>query len=89
MRAGRPQGQAAPGAARSERSDRAAREAFRTRVRDLRERQMADVRALLTADQRATFDRNLAEMRTRAASDQRGARRDGVGRGRRGERGAR
>lgn len=67
-------GQGANGAARP---DSATRAAFRTRMRDLRQRQLADVRAVLTPAQQATFDRNVAELRTRAASHQRGERRDG------------
>lgn len=66
------------------RPDSAAREAFRGRVRALRERQLADVRNVLTADQRATFDRNVAELRTRAAEHTRGE-----GRGQRRDRGFR
>ena len=58
------------------RPDSAARAAFRARARDLQQRQLADVRAVLTAEQRATFDRNVAELRQRAEA----FRRDG-GRG--------
>ena len=73
---GRP-GQAAPGAARP---DSAVRAAFQARVRDLRQRQLADVRAVLTPAQQATFDRNVAGLRPRAASHPRGAGREGRGR---------
>lgn len=79
-------------AGQATRPDSAARTALRARVRDLRRRQLADVRAVLTPDQQATFDRNVGELRTRAAAHPRGAGRD-AGRdamgGRRGERGTR
>jgi Spy/CpxP family protein refolding chaperone len=40
-------------------------EATRTRMMDLQTKQAADIRAILTADQQATFDKNLAEMKAR------------------------
>jgi Spy/CpxP family protein refolding chaperone len=46
---------------------RAEREAFRTRVRDLRQRQLAEMRAVLTPAQQASFDRNVAALRERGA----------------------
>ena len=59
---------------------RAEREAFRTRVRDLRQRQLAEMRAVLTPAQQASFDRNVAALRERGG--------DRAGRfGPRGERG--
>ncbi len=61
----------AAGAARPDSATRAAfraqREAFRGRVRDLRQRQLAEVRAVLTPAQQASFDRNVAELRARGA----------------------
>jgi Spy/CpxP family protein refolding chaperone len=79
-------GQAAgrqPGAA-PDSATRAARQAFRTqqaeRMRASMERELADVRGILTAEQRPTFDRNVAELRSRM-QDRQQARRDGrVGR---------
>lgn len=71
------------GAGQAVRPDSAARAAFQTRARTLRERQLADVRGVLTADQRVTFDRNVAELRTRAAEyQQRAGRGEGRGLGR-------
>jgi Spy/CpxP family protein refolding chaperone len=77
-------GEAGQGAAA--RPDSAARAAFRARVQDLRQRQVADVRAVLTAEQRATFDRNVAALRTRAAESRPDGGRRGAGRGFRGVR---
>ena len=52
-----------------------------------RDQQVAQIRAILTAEQRVQFDRNVAEMKQREAErGQRGFGRDG-GRGPRGERG--
>ena len=41
------------------------RQAMRGQMRPLMERQQADIRAVLTSDQQATFDQNVAEMRSR------------------------
>ena len=40
-------------------------EATRTKMRDLQAKQTAELRAILTADQQAVFDKNLAEMKER------------------------
>jgi len=40
-------------------------EATRTKMMDLQTKQAADIRAILTADQQATFDKNLVEMKAR------------------------
>lgn len=40
-------------------------EATRAKMMDLQTKQAADIRAILTADQQATFDKNLAEMKAR------------------------
>ena len=40
-------------------------EATRTKMMDLQNKQAAEIRAILTADQQATFDKNLAEMKSR------------------------
>jgi Spy/CpxP family protein refolding chaperone len=40
-------------------------EATRGKIRDLQNKQAADIRAILTADQQATFDKNLADMKAR------------------------
>jgi Spy/CpxP family protein refolding chaperone len=37
----------------------------RAAMRDMMEKQTAEIRAVLTADQQATFDRNVADMRAR------------------------
>ena len=42
-------------------------EATRTKMMDIQTKQAADIRALLTADQQSTFDKNLAEMKARLA----------------------
>lgn len=52
------------------RPDSAQRVAFRTQTRALMEQQMADVRGILTADQRKTFDANVASVRERAKTHQ-------------------
>lgn len=65
-------------AARAQR--RARLDAARGQVRQLSERQLADVRALLTAEQRTTFDRNVTRLRERQTA-RGGQRRDGRGRG--------
>jgi Spy/CpxP family protein refolding chaperone len=43
-------------------------EATRTKMMDLQSKQAAEIRAILTADQQATFDKNLAEMKQRMES---------------------
>ncbi len=40
-------------------------EATRTKMVDLQTKQAAEIRAILTADQQVTFDKNLAEMKAR------------------------
>ena len=40
-------------------------EATRTKMMELQTRQAAEIRAVLTADQQAQFDKNLAEMKSR------------------------
>jgi len=40
-------------------------EATRTKMIDLQTKQAAEIRAILTADQQVTFDKNLAEMKAR------------------------
>ena len=40
-------------------------EATRGKIMDLQAKQAADIRAVLTADQQAVFDKNLAEMKAR------------------------
>lgn len=74
-----------PGRQPGERPDsatRAARQAARQQLaqqlRTSAERQVADVRAVLTPEQRTTFDRNVTELRQRFAER---ARQRGVGRG--------
>lgn len=41
------------------------RDATRTQMRTMMERQQADIRAVLTPDQQTQFDQNVAEMRSR------------------------
>lgn len=48
-------------------------EATRTKMMDIQNKQAADIRAILTADQQATFDKNLAEMRARMANRSNGS----------------
>jgi protein CpxP len=48
------------------RPDSAQRVAFRTQSRALMEKQLADVRGILTAEQQKTFDANVATFRDRA-----------------------
>lgn len=50
---------------------RSQREAFRGRMHDLRQRQIADVRNILTPTQQGAFDKNVSELRAR--DGQRGA----------------
>jgi Spy/CpxP family protein refolding chaperone len=40
-------------------------EATRAKMMDLQNKQAAEIRAILTADQQVTFDKNLAEMKSR------------------------
>jgi Spy/CpxP family protein refolding chaperone len=40
-------------------------EATRAKIADLQQKQAAEIRAVLTADQQAQFDKNLAEMKAR------------------------
>jgi Spy/CpxP family protein refolding chaperone len=47
---------------------RAERTALRTRLQQLSERQFADLRAVLDPSQRATFDRNVAELKQRMSA---------------------
>jgi Spy/CpxP family protein refolding chaperone len=42
------------------------RDAYRTQMRTMMEKQMAEIRAVLTSDQQAQFDQNVAEMRSRS-----------------------
>ena len=41
------------------------RDAMRAQMRPMMEKQQADIRAVLTADQQTVFDQNVAEMRSR------------------------
>jgi Spy/CpxP family protein refolding chaperone len=43
-------------------------EATRTKMTDIQNKQSNEIRAILTADQQATFDKNLAEMKARMAN---------------------
>lgn len=43
-------------------------EATRTKMMDIQAKQIAEIRAILTADQQATFDKNLAEMKARMSN---------------------
>jgi Spy/CpxP family protein refolding chaperone len=43
-------------------------EATRTKMMDLQSKQAAEIRAILTGDQQATFDKNLADMKQRMQS---------------------
>ncbi len=47
-------------------------EATRTKMMDLQSKQAAEIRAVLTADQQATFDKNLAEMKSQMESRRKG-----------------
>jgi ribonuclease E len=91
-RPARPQGQPADGATRRPRPDsatraqrRAEREQVRGKLQQLTDRQVADLRAVLTGAQQPTFDRNVAAMKQRVTerTGERGERRD---RGPRGDR---
>ena len=48
-------------------------EATRTKMMDLRTKQAAEIRAILTADQQAQFDKNLAEMKERLVDRKNGS----------------
>ena len=48
-------------------------EATRAKMMDLQTKQAAEIRAILTADQQATFDKNLAEMKARMESRRSGS----------------
>jgi Spy/CpxP family protein refolding chaperone len=48
-------------------------EATRTKMMDIQTKQAAEIRAVLTADQQATFDKNLAEMKSRMESRRNGS----------------
>jgi Spy/CpxP family protein refolding chaperone len=48
-------------------------EATRTKMTDLQEKQAAEIRAILTADQQKVFDSNLKEMRDRMEARRKGS----------------
>jgi Spy/CpxP family protein refolding chaperone len=48
-------------------------EATRTKMMDIQTKQTTEIRAILTADQQATFDKNLAEMKARMANRSNGS----------------
>jgi Spy/CpxP family protein refolding chaperone len=48
-------------------------DATRAKMVDLQDKQAAEIRAVLTADQQATFDKNLAAMKTRMAERRNGS----------------
>jgi Spy/CpxP family protein refolding chaperone len=48
-------------------------EATRAKMMDLQSKQAAEIRAILTADQQATFDKNLAEMKSRMGDRRNGS----------------
>jgi Spy/CpxP family protein refolding chaperone len=48
-------------------------EATRTKMMDLQTKQAAEIRAVLTADQQATFDKNLVDMKARMAERRNGS----------------
>lgn len=48
-------------------------EATRTKMVDLQNKQAAEIRAILTADQQAVFDKNLAELKERMAARKNGS----------------
>jgi Spy/CpxP family protein refolding chaperone len=48
-------------------------EATRSKMMDLQSKQAAEIRAILTADQQAQFDKNLADMKARAAERRNGS----------------
>lgn len=59
-------------------------EQHRTQVTALMEKQRAEVRAVLTTEQQATFDRNVTQMRERAMQRAENKRKGGGHKGRRG-----
>jgi Spy/CpxP family protein refolding chaperone len=48
-------------------------EATRTKMMDIQTKQTAEIRAILTADQQATFDKNLADMKSRMGERRNGS----------------
>jgi Spy/CpxP family protein refolding chaperone len=48
-------------------------EATRSKMMDLQSKQAAEIRAVLTADQQVQFDKNLAELKARAAERRTGS----------------
>jgi Spy/CpxP family protein refolding chaperone len=48
-------------------------EATRTKMMDIQTKQSNEIRAILTSDQQATFDKNLAEMKARMANRSNGS----------------
>jgi Spy/CpxP family protein refolding chaperone len=48
-------------------------EVTRAKIADLRQKQAAEIRAILTADQQAQFDKNLAEMKSQMESRRNGS----------------
>ena len=48
-------------------------DASRTKMTDLQSKQAAEIRAVLTADQQATFDKNLAAVKARMADRKNGS----------------
>jgi Spy/CpxP family protein refolding chaperone len=48
-------------------------DATRAKMADLQEKQAAEIRAVLTADQQTTFDKNVAAMKTRMAERRNGS----------------
>jgi Spy/CpxP family protein refolding chaperone len=48
-------------------------EATRAKIADLRQKQAAEIRTILTADQQAQFDKNLAEMKSQMESRRNGS----------------
>jgi Spy/CpxP family protein refolding chaperone len=48
-------------------------EATRTKMMDLQEKQAAEIRAILTADQQKVFDANLKDMRDRMEARRKGS----------------
>ena len=63
-----------------QRPDSAFLAGVRTQRQELQERQVAEIRALLTADQRTKFDANLAQLKEREAN-RAGKAKDGRGKG--------
>jgi Spy/CpxP family protein refolding chaperone len=48
-------------------------EATRTKMMDIQSKQAAEIRAILTADQQTTFDKNLAELKSRMGERRNGS----------------